>query len=157
MALKSLCLLPAWQKKKLSPQSRMIKEYYCPDRCGHNAVCIKEELIIWGGYNENNGSTYCSNTALWVYKLDLDVWMQYKATGRAPPKRSGACSALLWPYWYIFCGHTYNGNGNDMYRLDLINLNWEQVCVMEPSISPRDKASSWVYGNRYFTASKLCC
>lgn len=50
MALKSLCMLPAWKNKILAPNIRQ-REHYCADRCGHNAVCVKDELIIWGGYN----------------------------------------------------------------------------------------------------------
>ncbi|CAG5131404.1 unnamed protein product [Candidula unifasciata] len=150
MALKSLCSLPAWQSRKLTPQIRHESEYYCVDRCGHNAVCVKDELLIWGGYNDKEGSTYCDCSSLWVYNLDLDVWMHYKVAGRVPEKRSGACSALVWPYWYIFCGHTMGGNVNDMHRLDLINLTWERVRLKEPNISPRDKAAAWVYRNRIY-------
>ncbi|BFZ07916.1 hypothetical protein BsWGS_10955 [Bradybaena similaris] len=150
MALKSLCMLPTWKNKILASSNIRQSDHYCADRCGHNAVCVKDELIIWGGYNETGRFKYCDPSILWVYNLDLDMWMRYKPGESQPEMRSGACSVLVWPFWYIFCGHTVEGNVNDMYRLDLINLIWQQVLVKGPLISPRDKASAWAYGNRIY-------
>ena len=52
MALTSLQDLPSWKAAKFPMQD--VNDDFCAEtRCGHNAVCIKEELIIWGGYFEN--------------------------------------------------------------------------------------------------------
>lgn len=69
MALKSLSSLPAWQEGKVLPQNRDVTEYYCPDRCGHNAACVKEELLIWGGYNVSNNFLF-KNVGFSVKKFD---------------------------------------------------------------------------------------
>ncbi|XP_059159649.1 kelch domain-containing protein 2-like isoform X1 [Physella acuta] len=67
-----------------------------------------------------------------------------------PDYRSGACSACIWPYWYIFCGHTHAGDVNDIYRINLLTLFWERLKTLGTDLSPRDKASSWVYHNRIY-------
>ncbi|CAL1527131.1 unnamed protein product [Lymnaea stagnalis] len=136
-----LSLLPAWQAAKVP------SEVFCQERCGHNAVCINNELIIWGGYNNlaDNGAQYCPTNVLWSFSIELDRWLCVKTSAELPECSSGACSAILWPYWYLFCGHNYNGNSNSISRIDLCTLKWECLKVSGKIISPRDKASSWVF------------
>ncbi|KAH9507206.1 Kelch domain-containing protein 2 [Bulinus truncatus] len=128
------------------------ESYYRRERCGHNAVCINNELLIWGGYNDSveGGSTYCERDVILNYNLDLDLWTCVKTNGELPKHRSGASGALLWPYWYILCGHTFEGDTNDVHRLNLISLVWEKLNPSGLSISPRDKSSCWVYRSRIY-------
>ncbi|XP_055880473.1 kelch domain-containing protein 2-like isoform X1 [Biomphalaria glabrata] len=146
LQLKSLRSLKTWQ----SAHEQDV--FFCPERCGHNAVCINDELLIWGGYNDtpNLGSTYCEKDLLWNYNLDMDIWTCVKTRGLIPKNRSGAISALIWPFWYILCGHVFEGDTNDIHRLNLVTLVWEKLNPSGLLISPRDKASSWVYRNRIY-------
>ncbi|GFS22868.1 kelch domain-containing protein 2-like [Elysia marginata] len=125
-------------------------EIYCPERVGHVAVCILDELLVWGGYHERRlGYGYCTGSEVWSYNLDLDRWFKYVPHGNSPEFASGACSAVVWPYWYIFLGHNLNGNSNEMSRLNLQTCTWESVGP-EMRISPRDKSVAWVFGSKIF-------
>lgn len=144
MALTSLHDLPAWKEKKCSFKNG--ESFCCEERCGHNSVCIKEELLVWGGYHVDNAYEYCENKYLWSFNLDLDRWVKLKPTGQRPSGRSGASSGLLWPHWYIF-GGCARANFNDIYTLNLITLIWEKLDVQtegDQALSPRDKAATWV-------------
>ncbi|XP_005101714.1 kelch domain-containing protein 2 [Aplysia californica] len=151
MALTSLRALPVWQKARQVSEEPTPLDFYCEDRCGHNAVCIKEELLVWGGYHERSiGSMYCEKKILWSFNLDLDSWYRVTTYGKGPEFRSGACSALIWPRWYIMCGHTYDGDVNDVHALNLITLRWEKIQVPTrgvKAIAPRDKATAWAHEN----------
>jgi len=154
MALSSLHDLPDWKLKTCSTDNIAARNF-CDDRCGHNSVCIKEELLVWGGYREENdyNSRYCEEKYLWSFNLDLDRWVKLKPTGTNPSSRSGASSGLVWPNWYIFCGCSDNWNVNDVWTLNLLTLVWEKLNLSADSknnISPRDKAATWVHHDRIY-------
>ena len=72
--------------------------------------------------------------------------------GDVPPRMSGAKAEVVDHYLYLFGGHTRNGNANETYCLDLRNWMWSLVPIENNSevFSPRDKFTSWTFGQRYY-------
>ncbi|GFN85597.1 kelch domain-containing protein 2-like [Plakobranchus ocellatus] len=154
MESKQLSTFPSWKKvRQFSPsgESLNMDDIYCSERVGHMASCIMGELLVWGGFQDQSiGSGYCLNTSLWNYNMDMDRWFRYKPFGTAPPPMSGACCAVVWPFWYIFCGHGNAGQVNNIYRLNLLTCTWETVMPEGNIVSPRDKLVSWVFEDRIY-------
>lgn len=52
-------------------------------------------------------------------------------------------------YMYLFGGYVRFGNVNNLYRLDLNNLEWEKIVFQSENVnellSSRDKVVSWYY------------
>ncbi|KAK7490243.1 hypothetical protein BaRGS_00018588 [Batillaria attramentaria] len=132
----------------------------CPGRSGHTSVCIGENLLVWGGYRDDEHSPYqderyLSPMEIWVYNADMDCWTSRKCTvpegdSLTPVGTSGACSVLILPYWYIVGGHTGFGNINHVWRLNVQTFEWEFVRTSEPGLSPRDKFTAWAYEQRIY-------
>ncbi|XP_025103691.1 kelch domain-containing protein 2-like isoform X2 [Pomacea canaliculata] len=125
----------------------------CQHRSGHVAVCIEEDLLVWGGYQPTTAyhpDRYLDTHELWIFDSTKDVWKCRRCEGTCPPGTSGACGILLKPYWYIIGGHTDFGNVSDVYRLHLHTFTWEQVDMDGPGMSPRDKFTAWVYKEQIY-------
>lgn len=66
-----------------------------------------------------------------------------------PVATSGSTVCVGDGYMYLFGGHARLGNVNNLYRLDLNNLEWEKIVPRSENAnelpSPRDKAVSWYH------------
>ncbi|KAK3783430.1 hypothetical protein RRG08_033690 [Elysia crispata] len=155
ISMRPLSTFPSWIECRKLPEdaegSANPDESYCSGRVGHVAVSIMDELLVWGGYFERGwGSVYCSKSEVWNYSLDMDCWFRYFPHGTGPHHTSGACSAVVWPYWYILCGHLSRGHTNHIFRLNLLTCTFETVVPNGNMICPRDKTVSWVLDSRIF-------
>ncbi|RUS89642.1 hypothetical protein EGW08_002563 [Elysia chlorotica] len=156
VSMKPLTSLQSWVSCKILPDNNegpiTPDAIYCPGRVGHVAVCIRDELFVWGGYyqNEQWGTVYCKKAEVWVYSLDRDRWSRYFPRGAGSRHSSGSCSTMVWPYWYVLCGYLARGYTNIIWRLNMLTCTFESVRPQGDAISPRDKTVAWALDSRIF-------
>ncbi|KAL8619604.1 hypothetical protein ACOMHN_019660 [Nucella lapillus] len=139
--------------KKWSPfrDNHMETPTRCSRRCGHISFTNGENLYVWGGHSVNGRFiSQPKPDEVWVFHNEFESWSLKICTGNIPLCTSGACSALLYPYLYVICGHCQDvGHSSRLRRLNLTTFMWETVDVeSEALISPRDKAVSWAYQDK---------
>lgn len=77
------------------------------------------------------------------------VYRYFERHNVHPVATSGSTVCVGDGYMYLFGGHARLGNVNNLYRLDLNNLEWEKIVPRSENAnelpSPRDKAVSWYH------------
>ncbi|XP_013400168.1 kelch domain-containing protein 2-like [Lingula anatina] len=125
-------------------------------RTGHVAIAYDHYMFVWGGYQNELTERYLSPDELWIYDSYLDSWQlrilepEEDTSINCPPGTSGASAVLKGDAVYLFGGHCYAGNTNELYRLNLQEFCWEYVHSNSLKPSPRDKLSMWEYGNSLY-------
>ncbi|XP_048776755.2 kelch domain-containing protein 2-like [Ostrea edulis] len=127
-----------------------------PERTGHVSVLAEKYMIIWGGYNDDYDPfhlAYLPPDILWIYDTEFKVWFVSKSRDAIPIAASGCTACSQEGCMYMFGGHASHGYLNTLYKLDLNSLQWEAVFPVSSSLapSPRDKAVSWFYENKFYT------
>lgn len=129
-----------------------------PERIGHVAVCNDKYMIVWGGYNDDFNPPYTEKylpaNEIWIYDTEFKVWY-FERHNVHPVATSGSTVCVGDGYMYLFGGHARLGNVNNLYRLDLNNLEWEKIVPRSENAnelpSPRDKAVSWYHHRKFYT------
>lgn len=108
-------------------------------------------MFIWGGYSdEDYYDYYLPAKELWIYDMQFGHWMMKKIAKPYPPPLSGCSCCVIDSTMYLFGGHGYAGNTNEMYKLNIKTLTWSKIDVEGPEPSPRDKCVSWSYENKFY-------
>ncbi|KAJ8308173.1 hypothetical protein KUTeg_013047 [Tegillarca granosa] len=100
-----------------------------PKRTGHICFCYDRYMFIWGGYSdEDYYDYYLPAKELWIY----DMQMMKKIAKPYPPPLSGCSCCVIDSTMYLFGGHGYAGNTNEMYKLNIKTLTWSKIDVEGP-------------------------
>ena len=91
---------------------------------------IANNIIVFGGYGrESNGKyaplEYLNDT----FHLNTRTmkWNQLTTTGTPPSPRDSCAHAQCAGKGFLFAGHHYNGNNNDLHMFDLISHVWTEL------------------------------
>ena len=94
-----------------------------PPGYGQSLCRYKNKLMLFGG---TCGSYFYNH--LFEFNIDTGVWTRLQATGKAPKPRYKHQAVILGDSMYVLGGGQYKPETGamDIYRLDLINLSWNQ-------------------------------
>jgi N-acetylneuraminic acid mutarotase len=95
-----------------------------PARTSHVAVCHKNSMYIFGGYD---GEKYLND--LWELNLETNVWTNLTnvIAGTCPEPRSRCCAAVYGNVMYLLGGWNKQAYYSDLFTLDLDSNRWTQV------------------------------
>lgn len=95
-----------------------------PARTSHVAVCHKDSMYIFGGYD---GEKYLND--LWELNLETNTWTDLTQAmfGRRPEPRSRCCAAVYGNVMYVLGGWNKQAYYSDLFALDLDAHRWTQI------------------------------
>jgi N-acetylneuraminic acid mutarotase len=96
-----------------------------PARTSHVAVCHKNSMYIFGGYD---GEKYLND--LWELNLETNVWTELtkRTVGQGPEPRSRCCAAVHGDVMYVLGGWNKQAYYSDLFALDLGSTRrWTQI------------------------------
>ncbi|CAD2219938.1 hypothetical protein AGDE_13487 [Angomonas deanei] len=114
-------------------------------RFGHTAVCYENDMIIFGGKDEDGflQDLFCYNipTRQWV----SECCVEGDPVAGCPPARSGHTAVQYGEHMYVLSGGIREDGlcADDFWRLNLKTLKWEKLCDRLP-FSPRRGHTSHV-------------
>ncbi len=108
-----------WEKPQVSGEIP-------PSRSFHTAVLNKEQMVVWGGYEEQiEGGYLCHDTAVYILELKTWHWSQVIPDGTPPVARSHHSAALFKDKLFIDGGsYDIYFSYNDLHLLDLTTMSW---------------------------------
>ncbi|MBW4512352.1 MAG: hypothetical protein KME64_38545 [Scytonematopsis contorta HA4267-MV1] len=116
-----------WEKPQVSGEIP-------PSRSFHTAVLNKEQMVVWGGYEEQiPGGYLCHDTAVYILELKTWHWSRVVPDGTPPVARSHHSAALLKDKLFIYGGYyDIYCSYNDLHLLDLTTMSWLTLEAKSP-------------------------
>lgn len=136
------------QELRFSWSKPLLNETPPSQRGGHSVVFADDHLITFGGHFFSGESfTYLNET--WVLDLKTSSWQQIRCSGETPSPRYGHSAVVVGSSMIIFGGkglgdHLYR----DLYSLDLLSWEWQQLRPISPPPPPRMYHASVSIGNK---------
>jgi len=126
-----------WKTKDVQGETRAVYN--------HVAEVYQGNMYVFGG--SESKTSHATND---LYKLDLEEfqWTKCQATGDIPSARSRHRSVIYRDKMFVFGGRSQldaNLRMNDLFCLDLNNLNWKEVKCTGEIPSPRNGMSLLEY------------
>ena len=93
-------------------------------RYGHTVSAYGHLVILFGGRNDKQP---CNVT--WVFNTIARNWCAMPTSGTPPPERDGHTSCIIGDWLYIHGGYEelHLRFGAEVYRLNLVTWQWQQV------------------------------
>uniref|UniRef100_A0AC34R7A6 Kelch domain-containing protein 3 n=1 Tax=Panagrolaimus sp. JU765 TaxID=591449 RepID=A0AC34R7A6_9BILA len=117
-------------------------------RYGHTVVAYNNLIYLWGGRNDQYGSS----STLHEFNPATKKWRIVPTEGYLPSARDGH-SAVIWgSSMFIFGGFEYSSSlfSNDVYEFSFESSTWKTVRTSGKTPSPRDFHASCVVGNKMY-------
>lgn len=127
-------------------------QYYPNGRAGHTTVVVKDNLYLWGGYQEQIPSIHDSKekrkmtSVIDIFHLYSGQWSERQTEGQPPLGILGYACFPINEHIYFFggdCGHD-NCYHNNVTALDITTFNWTEIkatSLGEDAIAPTRKAA----------------
>jgi len=112
----------------------------CPPMSGHTASIVNQEMIVFGGLQCKDYSTYFTSTNdIWVYNFETLTWREQSTNSPKPTSRYGHSQLTLDNSILILggCGNLANLL-NDIWLLQLTDPVWTWSYIQIHSDSPLD-------------------
>lgn len=127
-----------------------------PSRDGHSACVIGDEMIVFGGFEEEF-QRFSQET--FIFNFKTRIWREIKAWGTAPPWRDFHTATAIGSRMYIFGGRSdqlgqFHSNREIYYDkvkyLDLEDMAWHEPQVFGNPPTGRRSHSAWSYNGKLY-------
>ncbi len=108
-----------WEKPQVSGEIPTSRSF-------HIAVLHREEMVVWGGYEEQiEGGYLCNDTAVYILNLKTWHWSRIIPHGTPPVARSHHSAVLFQDKLFIDGGYyDWYFSFDDLHLLDLSTMSW---------------------------------
>jgi hypothetical protein len=119
----------------------------------HIAVSIGEEVIIWGGtqnqtgdaVNDQDDEVFLPSDAVFGLCFTLDAtWRRIPASGKVPPSTQYAAAVVCNGTIYVFGGLRSEGHTNDLHTLSSTGV-FAKLTPVGVAPAPRDSHCGWSF------------